>query len=871
MKIKTIKTSVWLSLVFALMAGGILKAEPKIGVQGNYAQMYFARAGVEFDRLSKDDFLDIHKIKRYPVLVYQARDTRHLNVIRQYLKNGGIMYWEYPRRSDIAGAVDASGGYSPGACFKLRAEKKHPIIEGLEPGKWFTIEHPLESRLNYARTHGLLPQEENCEVILSVEVSKLEEKGKDKEGRTLYAPAAEKKTYPWLVIYKYGNGKIITGLNGMFSYKVNVASKEDDVINKVLMNLLSYMDKQAEAAVPIDIPANKIRKKRVWQGLEKASINRSRSSTFCALCPSDNLVVFSRQQILDKLKRYNAGGFYADYSNKLERPEVLAKIEWLRKQGYFFIFSFGKISSSDWLEGSQGYNEFFDRVSKWAKRVDIIGCDEWYFSPAVLRTQGSRKTVITKEFLDAFKKYSGYSEEDAIWAFKNQSSADPRAKKVWEFCEKTANDFMKNFVKVAKQSNPDVKTWISYITHNWNKLVSAIDIAIEDFDQILDCQTYWYGRYADDPLNAAKITNAIGLGKIVEAEHPGKFLWVGFGPGYAGAKPYLSEKNKWQNHWSRYHNSPEEVVPYLATLYASSDGVFIFTVFNGNGPGDGSDDDFEDVVRLVSNLVPRVRPYVKSSIAYYHNPRATWEIVRRGNKRFANREGNRVSVGFLQQFCDVDVTDDIKGYKNVISSGFLLPECLDYTKQNVYLMYRPEFNEDGEKLGKEALAKLGMEGLFRVPTNHYAVAGDVEIEKAMAMFAMGINQPDKPLRKLVSENKEYVIASRNNQGNILIDSLCPFTLRQNAARKIIKKDLDYFGWAKRDCPQINGTKDIVAVSLKDPRIAVVDFGDTARHRKVKITVFNGKDGIIRNEVISYKRGMKVSLPSLSVLVAHGLE
>lgn len=627
-----------------------------------------------------------------------------------------------------------------------------------------------------------------------------------------------------------------------------------------------------------EIPEIKSKLAVEWKNIEQASISKNtKGRTSCWMVYSD-FVRLSKEEILKKLESYNAGDFASIVSteNIMKNDELLQKIKWLREKGYRFTCALHKIPSDGWLPGSEKYNKFFEAVKFCSKISDCVMVDEWYFSPALLQTEGSGSTVIKDEFKNAFKLYSNLNEEDIKWAFKNPYSDDQRSVKLWDFCSKTGNDFMREVVKTAKTANPQIKTSISYISHDWNKLVSALDSCISEFDEILNCQTYWYGRHSFDPLDAAKITNAIGVGKLFQSEYPDKFSWLGFGPAFTGSRPLKTEGNKFWKHYSNYGNTAEEIVPYLATLYASGSGVFVFVVFDGYASGDGSDDDYADVVRLVSQLVPHVKDYVKSDVAYYYNPETTWEMVRTKTAAadFARREGDIVSLGYVQQFLDADVVKDPKGYKNVIASGCHFPSSLDYKNQNAYFMYKPEFEINGKKISAAPLEKIGIKGTGMIKAGYYKISGDVAIDKAMLYSAFAIQNPFKSLRTaadLDEKGKEYCIGAENADGNVRINSLCPFYTSQSVMKPMMKDDFKKFGWAKRDCPQINGKSQMVAVAFREPRTAVLDFGNDVSYANVKIVVFNGKDGIVRNETVKYSKGMKIDLPPLNVLVAQGIK
>lgn len=628
--------------------------------------------------------------------------------------------------------------------------------------------------------------------------------------------------------------------------------------------------------------------KKEWQGLDK-SFQSDVKRTMC-LIRSQEFIFYPAEYLLDMQERNNSDILVLTYYEK-DLKDQKKKIEFLRKHGIKINLMFGKIDAYSRIPGSDEYNDFFKKLAEWAPLIDVAGMDEWFLSPAVLQTEGGNITPITEKFIDAFAKYSGYSIEDAKWAFKNCNSNDKRALKSWEFCDKIQNDFAKEFVRVAKKANPKIKTWISYITKNWNKSVTCIDGAINDFDEILQCQTYWYGRASKDPLNSSLVTAPIGMGKLFRAEYPDKFLWVGIDPGYVGGTGKDTDENSWSK--KLYNNTPEEAVPYLALLYATSDGVFVESSGGGiwlrqETPVVDSAyfDKFADVTSLASKIVPHIKSYKKSDIAYYYDPDADWEIIRRIYRFLAFRETNEASIGLIQQFCDVDVTKDIDKYKNVLYAGQLLPSKFDYARQNIYLMFAPEYNEKGDKIPEEQLLnKLGLKGFDAMGKNFFPNDGFKEngckdtlqisnVDKGLFSAGKIIKDPLYPTRKASfsdAPDKCFVIGSRNKNGNVLVNSLWPSFVHQDLARTIIKKDLDYLGWTKRDCPQVNGTDKAVAVAFREIRTAVLDFGNDASFEQVKIVIFNGKDGIIRNETIKYTKGMEIELQPFNVLVAHGIK
>ncbi len=629
--------------------------------------------------------------------------------------------------------------------------------------------------------------------------------------------------------------------------------------------------------------------RKKWQGLDAVALSGPKR-TMCDFRPQE-LAFHSKEYMLDMMARYNSDIILLCYPQSSILEGQKDKIKFLRQHEIKINLMYGKIGADSLLPESDGYKDFFKNLSGWAPLIDMVGMDEWFLSPAILKTDGGQITPITGKFLEAFAKYSGYSPEDAKWAFKNHTSDDPRALKAWEFCGKVQNDFAREFVRAAKKANPQIKTWVSYITKNWNKYVTCIDSAVNGFDEILECQTYWYGRGAQDSLNSPLITAPIGIGKIFKAEYPDKFLWTGIDPRYTGGKDDKKDEKSWGNFF--YHNTPEEVVPYLALLYAVSDGVFIQNWEGAGllnyGLGLGIDgnfiDRFADVVNLVSKTVPFIKSYKKSDIAYYYDPAADWEIVRRVYSFVGSRETNEIAIGLLLQFCDIDVTADIGKYENVVYAGMLLPAKFDYARQNVYLMFAPEYDENGNKIPESQLIeKLGIKGFEPMGRNFFPSDGFNEngskdlvkisgLSKETLSSGKIIRGASYPARKAsYSDSNDYfLIGAHNKDGNVLLNSLWPSFTQQDAAKKIIMKDLDYFGWTKRDCPQVNGTDKIVAVAFREPRTAVLDFGKDASFNKINILMFNGREGIIRNETVKYGRGMKIDLPPLNVLVVYGVK
>lgn len=634
-------------------------------------------------------------------------------------------------------------------------------------------------------------------------------------------------------------------------------------------------------------------RRKKWYGLDKIAITNS-SRTMCDIRPHE-FIVLPQEYILDMLSRYNSNTLLIGGATGKKLDDQKSKIQYLRQHGIRISLMYSKLDACSRLPGAEKYEEFFRRLAEYAPLVDSVGMDEWFLSPAILNTEGGAATEITEAFIDAFAEYAGYSDEDAKWAFRNHTSDDPRTLKAWEFCAKIQNDFAREFVRVSKKANPQIKTWISYITKNWNKHVTCTDGAINDFDELLQCQTYWYGRASSDPLNSPLITAPLGIGKILKAEYPNKFLWCGIDPFYTGGKG-----NRDVNSWTRKHysNTTEEIVPYLALLYATSEGVFIQNWEGRQLLGykavdekneylerlgiDGSFiEDFADTVSLVSKVVPFIKEYKQSDIAYYYDPDADFEIVRRVDKYIASRETNETALGLIEEFCDVNVTKDIVNYQNVIYAGQLFPSKFDYEKQNIYLMYAPAHDEKGNKIPEgKLLQTLGIKGFEKIGLNFFAgneENGNMDeirirgLPKETLATGMVIKNALYPVREASSSNNlnPFLIGARNKNGNILLNSLWPSFVRQDAARTIIRKDMDYFGWTRRDCPQVNGRDKMVAVAFREPRAAVIDFGKDASFVNIKVIMFNGREGLIRNEILKYECGMKIEIPPLNVLIAEG--
>ena len=621
---------------------------------------------------------------------------------------------------------------------------------------------------------------------------------------------------------------------------------------------------------------------KVWNGLDSVGADSAgRTLAFVNRSVFEN---FPAEKMAKRLRRYNAGrvATITHTTDLHEKRDVYERqINACRQAGFKVVLMLSP-RETPYLARIRGTVEnqaFMTMISDWATKVDTIGLDEWYFSPSRATTQGAREQGFTEGFLTLFQQAAGLSREDAQWGLSHCTAADPRAKACWEFSRRIANEFVGDLVTAAKGAAPEVTTIVSYITRNWNRYVAAVDDAIHHFDEILDCQTYWYGGLADDPLDASKTTGVLGLGKVYEAEWPGKFTWLGFAPGYAGGDRRMMKRKRWYkpnplySFHAYYENSPQEVVPYLALQYAVSEGVFIFTLFNSAARGKGHDEDFADVVRLVSRLVPNLKGDLrKGRTALYYAPDKAWEIYRQNKieRYYLKRQELRKVTGFLEQFLDIEVTDQLDGFRNVIIPAPLFPGGNQLEGKGVYVFGAPLLAADTVELtSKQLRGMFGVSGFIPVPDGVYDVQGDVNAPGTTLLSCWAMEGVERGIRQAHVDGHSYPITADHDNGRVRITSLTPYGLRQRTVRSLIKEDLNALGWLERDCPQVNGNRQIVAVAFREPRQAVIDFGEN-RYSGVSLLVFNGSDGILRNEEMAYEQGVRIDLAPFQVLVATGI-
>ena len=622
---------------------------------------------------------------------------------------------------------------------------------------------------------------------------------------------------------------------------------------------------------------------KVWNGLD--SIGADSADRTLAFVNHGVFENIPPEHMAKRLQRYNAGRIATithvdDLATKREVYE--RQIRACRQAGFKVVLMLSQtgVPYLARIRGTAENRAFMATIADWSAAVDTIGLDEWYFSPSRATTQGAKAQGFTEQFLERFQQDSGLSREDAQWGLSNCSAADPRAKTCWEFSRRSANEFMVDLVTAARTANPEVTTIVSYITKNWNRYVAAVDEAIRHFDEILDCQTYWYGGLADDPLDAPKTTGVLGLGKVYEAEWPGKFTWLGFAPGYAGGDRRMMKRKSWYkptplySFHAYYENTPEEVVPYLALQYAVSEGVFIFTLFNSSARGKGHDEDFADVVRLVSRLVPRIKgDFRKGRTAFYHAPDKAWEIYRQNmiEKYYLRRQELRKLTGFLEQFLDIEVTDQLDGYRNVIIPAPLFPVASQLEGKRAYVFGAPLLTAAAVELTPAQLrASLGISGFVPVPDGVYDVSGDVSAPGTTLLSSWALDGAQRIVRQAHADDRSYPLTADHDNGRVRITSLSPYGLRQSTVRALVRKDIEDLGWLQRDCPQVNGNRQIVAVAFREPRQAVIDFGEK-QYERVRLLVFDGKDGILRDEETDYRQRARVDLSPFQVLVATGVE
>lgn len=880
---------------------GLPQPEPEarslrpIGVMGDNAVTFLKAQGFDCEDLPENSWLDISVLTNYPVVVCDSLSHRSNPVyyegIRAYVKAGGIVFLTYCLKTDIGGSyVSESSAWGPCLRYTVQA---NAIAGGMvSAGDSVALTNAWSDRL--FSSYGLCePHNSHASVLIYGDFNS---RGRKTDSGD---PGQVVTNIPWLIQNPLSDGVVLYGMTGAFGHAVRC---RDIILSATLSNVVRYA-----AGLGKDQPDGGIStpkyQPRVWTNLDRHSLRRPGDMRTAAFVSHRLFFNMDANWLAERLSLFDASRLDVIVRANDPRLDDAAnkKIQELRDRGVTFSLSFspGNLPLKDRMPGTPARAAFFKSVADWAPRVDVIGMDEWYFTPSRgLATQGAHEqSANVASFRQQFQEFSGFNDLDIDWAFNNIRADDERAHKLWAFSGKIADDFMLEFVKTAKQSNPDVRTWISYITHNWNKTVTCLDRAVGEFDELLNCQTYWYGS-GDDPLNTSGILAPVGLGKIISREYPNSFSWTGFSTLYAGGK---MSRNIQRSYWKPspirhygpfYNNTPEEVVPYLALLYASSDGVFLFTVGEGDTEGDGSDVEFSDVVRLVSHLVPRIRDYKKSEIGYYYNPGESWEISRQRKSEFYRRDHERV-LGILQMFCDVELTENPQTHRNLIIAGPVWKPIKPKDYRAIYRWGGPWFQHDAQPVSptewnilgagparaqlSDALnntyGKYGKEicafSRYHIRSVYPDEAGSIIIQTkdSTLLQSHGDAHEERSLKAV----DDSAVTVRSSDGKTLVNTINPRYLSQSTARRLIGNDLESLGWKIRDCPQISSSSNLVAVTFRDARDAVIDFGDENKFTHVSVLMFNGKIGIERAETMPYKPGMEITLPPYSVLIAQGIK
>ena len=692
----------------------------------------------------------------------------------------------------------------------------------------------------------------------------------------------KQQTWGWATVHGYGEGKVFALPHYSLPAVIEFLGDAEEAARyrRLLRDIFDWLISDDRGGIPI-AKAQPPRPNRRWRGLETVEIpdSRRRTVAFISYREMFGLDVPTIVQRCDELNVgtlmfFSADSLLTDPGTLQAQvtPETLERLDALRAAGLTVGVCFGRTRPAEvsvWAQNSSGkvsdrwpswldpgFRDYCLHLNRiWAPHVSYIGPDEWGFSP---RSWSFDKLCVAK-----FKADYGYTDAD-IEKLKADTRADTQvARDWWQFMVQVQDDLLIAMADAAKEANPQVITAISYISHERNWHGKGVRRAVDHYDCLYDCQFYWYGRWSDTPLNAPLVTKAIGWAKNVRAEYPDKELWVGWAPLYTEA---TDSPGKWWNHVSYYDNTPEEFFPYLCSLYACADKVFIFTILNGQAPGEGSDLDFRAVSQLASRAVPTVKEFKRGEIAYYWNPAEDRDVWRTVNRPWAAHEDPVVQIGVLNEFADVDVTSDLSDYENVVISGYYRPpdDVIDCARRRVLAWFNPRYDRTGA-VAPSLLPEVYSD-LDTLPAGHYQIEGDVRTGPHLLYDARCIEGAAHPMRWVTIDGERRIIAARNEAGTFVLDSTNPWYLRQNAARELIAADMRLLGWLRRDCPQFTGTDRVVAFSLIEPRTAVVELPEPAEG-KVRLVTMDATGGIGRNEVVDWRARIEVELPPYSVLVA----
>lgn len=836
--------------------------------------------GYAVEVISLDRYTDPDGLAQYRVICHPGQRLNALQIdgLREYVRRGGSAYLGrlFP---DLAGARYGNGGYGVGWIQAYRVVAEHPSLKSLPVGQWL----PVPEQLQAAHVRSVNALEATTGLLVLQMQAQPVQRVADPEHDFRYEFTGKQQTWGWAAVHGYGDGKVFAlphySLPAVIEYLGEAEAAQ--AARALLRDIFDWLISDDRAGLPVtQVPP--IRPPRDWPGLDAIEIPNSRARTV-AFIGNDEMFGLDVPTILRRCEELNVGTlmFFASDSLLTDpgtlqaqvSAETLARLQELRAAGLTLGVCFGRVAPKEvsvwaqdregklsdrwpsWLdENFRAYCLHLNRI--WAPHVTYIGPDEWGFSPA---SWSFDELCVAK-----FKADYGYTDAD-IQALRANPRADtPVARDWWRFMVDVQDDLLIAMADAAKQANPQVITAISYVTHERNWHGNGVRRAADYYDCLYDCQFYWYGRWSDTPLNAALATKAIGWAKNLRAEYPDKELWVGWAPYYAGAS---DTPGQWWNHVSYYHNTPEEFFPYLCSLYACADKVFIFTIFNGQGPGQGSDLDFRAVSQLASRAVPTVSRFAPGNIAYYWNPEENRDVWRTVGRPWAAHEDPVVQIGVLNQFADVDVTADLSRYQNVIISGYYRPpdEVLDLSRRRVLAWFNPQHDRTGAVAAP--LAPGAYTGLTTLASGHYQIEGDVATGPHLLFDARAIEGARHPLRWVTVDGQRLVIAATDEEGRFLLDSTNPWYLRQNAARQLIAADFRRLGWLQRDCPQFVGPDRVVAFSLLEPRTAVVAL-PRPQSGRVRLVLMDAVEGIRRNEVVDWRERLEVDLPPHSVLVAR---
>ena len=836
--------------------------------------------GYDVALISAEDFTDPAALSGYRVVCHPGSrlTAAQIDGLRAFVREGGSLY-AGRIFSDLAGARYGNGGYGVGWVQEYRTLVAHPVTEGLPVGEWVAVPDALN--VSYVRgVSALIP---TTGLPLMEIRAQPAQKAANPQHDFAYEFTGKQQAWGWMTAQGYGEGKVLCLPHYNLPRVIEFLGDREEgaPYRRLFRNAFDWLISDDREGLPVTETVAP-RPLRDWPGLANVEIPDTRDRTIAFIGEAEFLAS-SPETIIERCQQFNVGIlFFFSGKNLLDnpgtvdatiKPEIIERMDALRAGGLKLGVAFGRTTPAEvavWCQDATGkisnrwpswldkdFRAYCLHLSRlWAPHADYIGPDEWGFTP--------KSWSFDELSVAAFKQQ--YAHTDAhIETIKADTRAPTKlCEDWWHFMVDVQDDLLIAMADASKEANPRVKTAISYITHERNWSGKGARRAPGHYDCLYDCQFYWYGRWADRPMNAALATKAIGWAKNLREEYPDKEIWAGWAPGYTGGRG--DKPTQWWNHVSHYGNTPEEFFPYLASLYAAADRVFVFVIFNGQGPGAGSDLDFRAVSQLASKAVPTVRNFKPGKVAYYWNPEQSRNVWRTVGRPWAAQEGPVVPLGVLSEFADIDITGDLSDYENVVVCGYHRPpdESVGYDRRRVLAWFAPE--HDGAGGIADPLAAGAYSGLGVLPVGEYRIEGDVTTGPHLLYSARLIEDAAKPLRWVEVEGERRVICARSEDGRLLLDTTNPWYLRQDAARQLIKCDLEHFGWATRDCPQFVGTDRVVAFSLIDPRTAVVELPRPEGGR-VRLVVMDAEAGVRSDELMAWRARIEVALPPHSVLIA----